>query len=98
MKSLGRTLPGSDGTFGRGTRDELRGREALLPGCAAWSCAAAWRCGVADRGLKFPGSYRDRPSGFGLWPRLQTDGYSFGRARNIRSSASRTARLGADSR
>ncbi|CAA7059867.1 unnamed protein product [Microthlaspi erraticum] len=35
----------------------------------------------------------DRPSGFGLWPRLQTDGH-FGRERNMRSSAGRSARFG----
>ncbi|CAA7041003.1 unnamed protein product [Microthlaspi erraticum] len=62
----------------------------------AWSCAA-WRGRLwhgRPRALVSRVVMRDRPFGFGLWPRLQTDGSKFGRERNMRSSASRSARSG----
>ncbi|CAA7049385.1 unnamed protein product [Microthlaspi erraticum] len=81
MKSLGRTrdiVPRLGRSIVRGTRDVARPR-GLLPG----SRGVAWRLWRGRPRAVSRVVMRDRPSGFGLWPRLQTDGHSFGRARNI---------------
>ncbi|CAA7056570.1 unnamed protein product [Microthlaspi erraticum] len=67
-----------------------------FPARAAWSCAArrgrSWRGRL--RVLVSRVVMHDRPNGFELWPRLQMDGRNFGRERNMRSSAGRSARFG----
>ncbi|CAA7051178.1 unnamed protein product [Microthlaspi erraticum] len=90
-----RQFPGSDGAFVRGTRSCAAARLAsrlALWSCAAWSGVAWPTAGLVSRVVM-----RDRPMvlDFGrdfrrtdeIWPSVEH-----------RSSASRTARLGADSR
>ncbi|CAA7038428.1 unnamed protein product [Microthlaspi erraticum] len=91
----GRSFPGSDGVRAV-VRESCAAARRYFPARALVVRGWRGRCGVADRGLSFPGRDRDRPSGFLA---ETSDGrIGFGRARNIRSSASRTAGLGADSR
>ncbi|CAA7033502.1 unnamed protein product [Microthlaspi erraticum] len=86
--------------LGRSVRryvSELRGREALLPARALWSCAggvALWlgRPRVVSRVVM-----RDRPSGLDFGRDFSRTEWFWPSAEH-RSSASRTARFGADSR
>ncbi|CAA7045551.1 unnamed protein product, partial [Microthlaspi erraticum] len=96
----GTFFPGSDGCIGRGTRTGCAAARPCFPARALWSCAA-WRERLKlgrPRDNVSRVALRDRPNGFDFGRDFSRTEYGFGRARNIRSSASRTARSGADSR
>ncbi|CAA7016802.1 unnamed protein product [Microthlaspi erraticum] len=101
---LGRRMDLADGfSAGRGTSSRLgrmhrpwyanglRGREACFPARALGRARRGVTLAWPTAGQCFPGRMRDRPDGLDFGRDFSRT-YGFGRARNIRSSASRTAR------